>query len=331
MQRVWDEARGGLPAQLQTGRLAPVPKAGAREAPHDLNNYRGICVSSLFSRVLEKLLFRRLDSAVERAGLRAPTQCGFRRGLGTLDAIFALQHCVDRARHERRALVAVFIDFRKAFDLVPRELLLERCAAMGITGPFYDALVAIYDRVTLHVDVGGETGPVFATHQGTKQGSELSPLLFGLFIELLHHLIATRCPGAGPQLESLRVPELLYADDGTLLAWGGDASPPRAGAVATEAQQLLDCLDVFCRLFGMEVNLAPHKTCAVVFHGPGAPRLRGLTLTFRGQEVPRVPSYTYLGALFHETRGLVPAAAALAASGSRAMHALLSQLRRSKP
>jgi len=28
---------------------------------------------------------------------------------------------------------------------------------------------------------------------------------------------------------------------------------------------LLDILDAFCQLFGMQVNLAPHKTCAVVF------------------------------------------------------------------
>jgi hypothetical protein len=35
----------------------------------------------------------------------------------------------------------------------------------------------------------GALGEQFSTAAGTKQGSELSPLLFGLFIELLHELI----------------------------------------------------------------------------------------------------------------------------------------------
>jgi len=63
-------------------------------------------------------------------------------------------------------------------------------------------------------------------------------LLFGLFIELLHELIRLKIPG--PILGGLRVPDIMYADDVTLIGH----SP---GAV----QELLDVLDVFCRLFGM--------------------------------------------------------------------------------
>jgi hypothetical protein len=53
----------------------------------------------------------------------------------------------------------------------------------------------------------------FPTASGTKQGSELSPLLFGLFIELLHYLIKLKLPGAGPALSGLNVPDVMYADD----------------------------------------------------------------------------------------------------------------------
>ena len=85
--------------------------------------------------------------------------------------------------------------------------------------------------------------------------------MFGLFIEMLHELICMRLPGAGPQVDALSVPDLLYADDVVLLA-----ETPEA------AQNLLDCLALFCRLFGMEVNLAPEKTCMMVlpanFHDP---------------------------------------------------------------
>jgi hypothetical protein len=95
-----------------------------------------------------------------------------------------------------------------------------------------------------------------------------------------------------------------------------------------EVQQLLDVLDVFCRIFDMEVNLAPHKTCVVVFRRPRTHVPAGFRLTYRGCEVALQKQYTYLGVLMHETRGLAGAADALAAAGSKAMHAVLTRCRR---
>ena len=157
------------------------------------------------------------------------------------------------------------------------------------------------------VAVNGELGEVFPTASGTKQGSELSPLLFGLFIELLHYLIRLKLPGAGPVLSGLRVPDVLYADDVALLS-----SDPQ------EAQQLLDVLDVFCKLFDMEVNLAPHKTCVVCFQSQGMPVPRRFRLVYTGCEVALQSQYVYLGVRLHQTRGLAGASDALAASGSKA-------------
>jgi sorting nexin-29 len=228
-----------------------------------------------------------------------------------------MHHLISAAQHRRQYLFVVFVDFRKAFDTVRRDLLLERCQELGIHGPFMDILVALYDRVCCKVAVHGQLGEEIHTAAGTKQGSELSPLLFGLFIELLHELLKLKLPGAGPVLAGLRVPDILYADDVALVSHS-----------SSELQSILDVLDVFCRLFGMEVNLAPRKTCAVVFrkHGMRAPR--GFRLMYRGHEVTVQQRYVYLGVSLHETRGILGAGEALAAAGSRAMHALLTRCRR---
>lgn len=145
----------------------------------------------------------------------------------------------------------------------------------------------------------------------------MSPLLFGLFIELLHDLIRLKCPGAGPVLNGLPVPDILYADDVALIA-----------RTAAEAQGLMDVLDVFCRLFDMEVNMGPRKTCAVVFRRAQAKVPSGFRLLFRGAEVPVQNEYVYLGVRMHATKGLAGASDALAVSGCKAMHALLTQCRR---
>lgn len=70
----------------------------------------------------------------------------------------------------------------------------------------------------------------------------------------MHELIAMHVDGAGPIVGNLRVPEIMYADD--------------VGLISTEhsqVQDLLNCLDIFCHLFDMDVNMAPHKTSCVVF------------------------------------------------------------------
>lgn len=59
-------------------------------------------------------------------------------------------------------------------------------------------------------------------------------------------------------------------------------------------------------------------------------RPRGATLTYKSQAVPFPPNYTYLGIVFHEIKGLATAADALAASGTRVMHAVLSALRKTR-
>jgi hypothetical protein len=177
----------------------------------------------------------------------------------------------------------------------------------------------LYDKVTQRVVVNGVVGEAFDTHVGTKQGSELSPLLFGVFIDMLHELIRLRVPGAGPILGSIRVSDLIYADDVMMIAMNDPA----------QAQQLLDCLDLFCAIFGMQVNTDPRKTCVVVFRDPRS-RAPADVFTFRGEVVPLSSSYAYLGLVVHATQGLVGALDALAATGNRAMQTLQSRCRQQR-
>ena len=310
-----------LPEPLQISKTTPVPKpAAVSTAALHKANYRPVCVGNVFGKVLERVMNNRFDGRCEELGIRTPTQCGFRRGHGTLDALFTLRHLVDRSRSQRQRLYAIFVDFAKAFDTVPRDALLGRCRQLGVHGQFLEALLMLYDRVLMKVSVNGCSGDTFETYVGTKQGSELSPLLFGLFIDWLHELIAQQVPGAGHVIGSLKVPELMYADDVTLLA----RNPQEANA-------LLDCLSLFCKLFGMQVNMAPHKTCLVIFRKQGMPQFpNGVapdSVSYRGQPIAVAEKYTYLGVLFHATKSLTLAATELAASGRRAMYALVPRLR----
>lgn len=305
------------PTPLAVSKLTPVPKACQQAAPMDMNNYRGISVSSVFSKVVDRLLHARLDSATESQGLRSPTQCGFRKGLGTLDAIFTLNHLIAQARHQSTCLYVLFVDFKKAFDTVDRSMMLDRCRNLGISGPFLQVLELLYSQVQQQVYVDGRLGDLFDTYVGTKQGSELSPLLFGMFIDMLRELVCMELPGAGPVIGSLRVPQIEYADD---VAMMNMADPDML-------QQYLRVLDLFCAIFKMTVSFSGvDKTCAVAFRLPRA-SCRRPVLRFRDVIVPWAEVYKYLGVQFHATKGMTWAAKLLAECGHRAMHALLGKCR----
>ena len=188
---------------------------------------------------------------------------------------------------------------------------------MGVSGCFLEALKRMYERIRMRVKLQGRLGDAFDTKWGTKQGSSLSPLLFGGLIEQLCNMISQRVPGAGPWLGNMRVPHILYADDVVLLVESPD-----------HMQQLLDVLDLFCTLFGMRVNMS--KTKGVVFHANAGPRsstIRRCNWSFQGQAIEIAHDYTYLGVVFDEKNGCVAGAEARAVAGRKAMYALLGRTR----
>jgi hypothetical protein len=209
------------------------------------------------------------------------------------------------ARHNKQRLYVVFVDLKKAFDTVRRDVMIARCKQLGVHGQFLDTLVLLYDKVQQQVCIGGEMGRLFETYVGTKQGSELSPLLFGMVIDMLHELIQMQVPGAGPMLGQLRVPDISYADDMTLIAYDDP----------DQAQRLLDCLSIFCAIFKMEVNQQETKTCAVVFRCQNSRIPADIMLTYRGDVVPFKECYQCLGVVLHATKKMHVAAEALAAPG----------------
>jgi hypothetical protein len=311
------------PPSLAVGRLLPVLKAQADGTA--FGDHRGICVSAILAQLQDALLHQRAELYTDSKELRAVVQCGFRKQHGTLDALFTMQHLFSRQAHNKQPLYVCYVDFQKAFDRVRREEMLGRARQLGMEGPFLQALRVWFDNTVLAVDINGKQGQPFHTHRGTKQGSRLSPLLFGLFIEQLHELITLQLPGAGPLVEGVRIPDIMYADDIKLIACS-----------AAELQQLLDVLHLFCVLFDMQVNVSPRKTCIVLYATAPAVQARApFAWRLGDQVVPVCESYRDLGVMCVAAKRQVGRAGcmdsgvqALAAAGRKAMHALLSMCKR---
>lgn len=315
LQRMWFEP---WPDVLCCSKLVPVPKGPPSLDP---NRYRGIAVSSIFTKLHEHIMFERADSQSEHYGMRVPTQCGFRKRHGTLDAIFTLNHLITKARHTNRRLCVIFVDFEKAFDLVPRSELVARAQRLGFHGRFLDALGRIYDRVLYKLRIGATDGQPIPSTTGTKQGSHLSPLMFGWFIEQLHFLILSHTPeDPDTTIGDYRIPELLYADDSALIAGISTAT----GVDPAIAQRYLDLLSSFCSMFGMRVNVL--KTKFMEFYRGGQAPTPDLSLTYRGTLIPRVASTCYMGVVWTSHQSLhISHRSVIYDKGLRALYGMLAR------
>jgi len=108
--------RGDYPDEWATCVLAPVPKPKAN--PLDKNGYRGIAVGMALSKLYSMVLLIRLDQVAENQGMRAKGQAGFRKGRGTPDNAFVLQHAIESCQKRGKTMIVAFIDFEKAYDRV---------------------------------------------------------------------------------------------------------------------------------------------------------------------------------------------------------------------
>ena len=74
------------------------------------------------------------------------------------------------------------MDFKKAFDRVPRHILFEKLLSYNITGKFYDCLKNMCLNDQAAIKIGEKITDKFVINQGVKQGCILSPLLFNIFL-----------------------------------------------------------------------------------------------------------------------------------------------------
>ncbi len=124
----------GYSAGLSTGVIHALHKGGDAL---QFENYRGITVGLVLAKVFAMILEARLSSWAEKRGLCAKGQAGSRKDFCTTNNLYILQTLIDNLYiHKRKKAYCCFLDFRKAFDTVPHDLLWQVLAQMGIVGRF---------------------------------------------------------------------------------------------------------------------------------------------------------------------------------------------------
>ena len=180
-------------------------------------DYRGIPLQSTVLKAFCSILGNWLTDFCETHNLLVDEQNGFRKDRNCIDHIFALSRVVEQRLNNGNDTFVCFVDLRKAFDSVNRDLLWYKLRHFyGVEGKFLSILQGMYEEVLSCVKVNKELSDWFTVESGVKQGCILSPMLFGLFInDLAHHINKL---DVGVPCGVFLLAMLMFADDIALIA-----------------------------------------------------------------------------------------------------------------
>jgi len=193
---------GYMPAQWKSANVIPCYKKGDKHTP---SNYRPISLLPIISKVMEKLVSRKMWKHLNNNKLISNKQFGFRAGHSTSDALTYVSQRLTNSLNNREEARVICLDISRAFDRVWHPGVLAKLAALGFSGTLLKWLTDYLHDRSLKVVLNGRSSGVKSINAGVPQGSILGPLLFLIFIDDIS--------------DNLNNQSILYADDSTIMAF----------------------------------------------------------------------------------------------------------------
>ena len=158
--------------------VTPIPKDPPSSS---VANYLPISITSVLSKVFERLVLVHLGRFMERNGVLLTTQFAYRKGLGTCDALLCVSHTLQSALNSGQEDRIEQIDFCAAFDRVNHQGILYRLCSVGIGGAVLSIPSQFLSNRSQFVMVDDCRSKLVDVVSGVPQGSVLGLLLLFLF------------------------------------------------------------------------------------------------------------------------------------------------------
>ena len=162
-------------------------------------------------------------------------QHDFRSGHSCETALHELISDLNVNRNKKLINILLFIDFRKAFDLVDSRMLLRKLFHYGFEKSALDLVANYFKDRYQAVKFEKKITPLMSLELGVPQGSVLGPLFFLIFINDLAYIIQSYCK--------------MFADDTTLYDAGENLN-----ALISKFKNNLESLINWCQFNKLDLN-----------------------------------------------------------------------------
>ena len=234
---------GQTPTWMTKGRTVLIQKDKSKG--RDASNYRPITCLPLCWKLLTALLSDEIYSFLEENQILPEEQKGCRRkSRGTGDQLYIDKMILREVKVRKKNIAMGWIDYRKAFDMVPHSWILECLSILGVN----HTVVAFLEKTMKDWRVDLTCANVHLGEvnikRGIFQGDALSPLLFVITLIPLTSVLKTTKHGYEFAKNGEKINHLLYMDDLKLYAKN-----------EKELDSLVQTVKVFSKDIGMDFGV----------------------------------------------------------------------------
>lgn len=211
---------GIFPAKWKVAYITPIHKSGDI---NNISNYRPISILSTFGKVFESLIQKKMYSHLKP--YFDSHQHGFCPHKSTTSNLVSYITDISEAVDKNNEVHAIYLDFKKAFDLVHHDILLTKLECMGIHGSLLRWCESYLKNRSQLVAINGFKSFECKIPSGVPQGSHLGPLFFLVFINDVGKVLKSKYQIFADDLKiyrEIKSPEdieILQSDIDNLVCW----------------------------------------------------------------------------------------------------------------
>lgn len=269
---------GDIPLEWNDSFIVAIFKSGNAADP---DNYRGITIINTLQKILCKILVNRINNLNITKKFITKAQSGFTRKEECVAQATTLIEMLERRKIEEKTTFVLFLDFKKAYDLVPHALMLKKLNKMGYGETFINFIKQLYQKSRVCVKIQNKTSEYFAYKNGLRQDCPLSPILFNIYInDFLDNLSKTKIPGLVDKVGGLH-----FSDDTVVFVKS-----------KTQLEQNIKHMEKWCKTWHMEINV----TKSALMRIESTPIQETTKVKLFDEIVPEKSEYKYLGIMIND-------------------------------